>query len=1072
MASDVFVSYSRKDQAAARGLAEALSARGREAWVDWEGIAPTAEWLKAILAAIEGSSAFVVLCTPDALASEVCGMELRHAVDSRKRIIPIVVRDFDAAEAPDALRRLNWIFLREGDDFDAGVEALLVAVDTDFEWVGRHTRLLVRATEWRDRARERSLLLRGADLADAEAWVAQAGREGRPEATGLQREYIAASRVGALRRRRAYAVGSTLLLAVVAVLGAFVFLNADRARTEAAAALSRRLAQQSMQMRGERPDLHERALLLAAESLLRAPVPTPESDHALRSLLAVMPRHLGRLDTGGARADGIVYSADGSRAAWSPPDGTVRLWKVGDDAAAVRALPAAGRIDRLALDADGTTLLSVVGRRLARLHDGAGGRLRAEVAPPPGVEVADAFLSPGGGRLAALGTDGRLRFHGPDGEPAGELAVDLHTPREPHVQAAFGAGDRLVAVASVRALRVCEAASLAACPPPVEDRVAHRLALEFSPGGEWLAVGEPGRVRVLGREGGWVSGFDVALSGGPVRLRFSPDGRWLAVAGGDGAVRVWDVARRAEAMALAPAPFPPALGFAADSARLLVSTHDTAAVWSVPGGRRLALVSQGGPAAFVGDGRRMATAGGGAALHLWETRPEAAAARLDAAPPDAFAFDAQGNLLAARTAPAGDPQAASISRRLAGAGRVDRIEVPASRGIVLSADGRRAWAGQGDRVVAWDLASWRELSNAPHVPPIDWDSLLPALKEARCSRRDTFCRQRLEQLAARGSVEVVAVSPGGTYAGTVRADAAARVWQAGVGTALISQPRALPLALTQRHAVLGLLPGDDGGRDGALGRVETVVVRELPGGAEAGRRAVPHGVRVAMAGPDGGRVLLVGGDHSLEMLELPSARPLWRRPPASLPPRIAFGAGGALVALSAGGGDAVVVVDAASGRPVGVPVPWPGGASVLALDPHGALLAIGGPGGGTSVREVRSGTETARLRHEGRVRDLAFSHDARTLASAGDDGVVRLFDLAGGREIARIVPAGEPRRVAFAPDDRLLAVGGAGEVGLWAWRVADLVAEACRRVASDLSPETWRLHLGDASPPRACRTAP
>ena len=46
---EVFISYSRKDTEFVRRLDEALKSRGREAWVDWEDIRPTEEWMQANL---------------------------------------------------------------------------------------------------------------------------------------------------------------------------------------------------------------------------------------------------------------------------------------------------------------------------------------------------------------------------------------------------------------------------------------------------------------------------------------------------------------------------------------------------------------------------------------------------------------------------------------------------------------------------------------------------------------------------------------------------------------------------------------------------------------------------------------------------------------------------------------------------------------------------------------------------------------------------------------------------------------------------------------------------------------
>lgn len=58
----VFISYSRKDNAFAKMLAKALSARERDVWVDWEGIPPTAAFMQEIYAAIERADTFIFVC--------------------------------------------------------------------------------------------------------------------------------------------------------------------------------------------------------------------------------------------------------------------------------------------------------------------------------------------------------------------------------------------------------------------------------------------------------------------------------------------------------------------------------------------------------------------------------------------------------------------------------------------------------------------------------------------------------------------------------------------------------------------------------------------------------------------------------------------------------------------------------------------------------------------------------------------------------------------------------------------------------------------------------------------------
>ncbi len=131
--SDVFISYSRRDRAVVERLAAALEARGRSAWVDFADIPPTAEWMVEIKGAIDAADTVVVVLSPDSVASPVCTEEIQAAVDANKRIAPVVVRDVAASDVPPELAKRNWLFLREDDDFEAGVNTLVTTLETDLD---------------------------------------------------------------------------------------------------------------------------------------------------------------------------------------------------------------------------------------------------------------------------------------------------------------------------------------------------------------------------------------------------------------------------------------------------------------------------------------------------------------------------------------------------------------------------------------------------------------------------------------------------------------------------------------------------------------------------------------------------------------------------------------------------------------------------------------------------------------------------------------------------------------------------------------------------------------------------
>ncbi len=278
---DVFISYSRADGEFVRDLQEALSARGRRAWVDWQDIAPTAEWMDEIRRAMDSADAVVFVLSPDSAASKVCGEELEHALSSNKKIVPILARAVDAASAPAALARLNWI-VTEGGSLDGATDRLVEALDTDLDRVRAHSRLLVRAREWADKGEDSALLLRGSELSDAEVLI---GTDAEPRPTSDQTRIVLASRRAATRRQRGAISFVTAALVVAAGLGVFAWTQRgaaieqrQEAQEQAAIANSRALGAAAISNLEQQPDL---AALLSLEALGSAP--TTESAQAIHT---------------------------------------------------------------------------------------------------------------------------------------------------------------------------------------------------------------------------------------------------------------------------------------------------------------------------------------------------------------------------------------------------------------------------------------------------------------------------------------------------------------------------------------------------------------------------------------------------------------------------------------------------------------------------------------------------------------------------------------------------------------------------------------------------------------------
>ena len=178
--ADVFISYSRKDIEFAQRIHHELEARDREPWVDWQDIPPTSEWLDEVYVGIQEADTFLFIISPDSVVSEICTLEIEHAVQHNKRLVPVVLHDVEDDQVHSAMLVHNWVFLREEDDFDANLELLISALDTDLDYVREHTRLLTLAIEWDKNQRRRSAVLRGQELQTAEGWLQQSGSKDPP----------------------------------------------------------------------------------------------------------------------------------------------------------------------------------------------------------------------------------------------------------------------------------------------------------------------------------------------------------------------------------------------------------------------------------------------------------------------------------------------------------------------------------------------------------------------------------------------------------------------------------------------------------------------------------------------------------------------------------------------------------------------------------------------------------------------------------------------------------------------------------------------------------------------------
>jgi WD40 repeat protein len=349
--------------------------------------------------AIEAADSFVSCLSPHWVLSPECAVEHQRALELGKRVIPVLLEEADGV--PADIAALHWIDARADTDTEAVVDAVLRAIDTDHDRVREHTHWLSRALRWEARERDRSLLLRGADLRAAEDWLSRPSA--RPAPSPIQTQFIVASQQADHRRRRRNRILATLTgIAVIATT--LVVTVLQRSNTvNSHVAESRALASFSEAQLTVDP---ERALLLARSAWSAA-----HTNQAIAALDAslVTPTPKLTLLASAKSPTGLTLTRGGS-IVMAGQDGFLRAWSVATGSGR-GAFTLNAPIDSFMSDADGTrgVAMSRQGRAVFWLLDPRSNSLLS----PVGLVAAGAtsVAISQDGRTAAVGmNDGTVRL--------------------------------------------------------------------------------------------------------------------------------------------------------------------------------------------------------------------------------------------------------------------------------------------------------------------------------------------------------------------------------------------------------------------------------------------------------------------------------------------------------------------------------------------------------------------------------------------------------------------------------------------------------------------------------------
>jgi WD40 repeat protein len=502
-------------------------------------------------------------------------------------------------------------------------------------WFAIHLSLLQRQAQlWADERRPDSLLLRGKELQDAEAWAAtHAG-----EVTETEREFLADSRaarasrqaqVRANRRLRTALIASVLiaLVAVLFMLAAVIFgVQAYQSNQTAQGRLLASLSARKLDD-GDKP----LATLLAYQALQNYPY-TVEAEGALGNIVRPQQQVRSFASQPGALKGAVLnysaaFSPDGARVVTTTEDGTVQVWDVASGKLLVALIEEANPESDAAISPDGARVVTRGYGEVPLLWDAATGKELVAFS----IELIFAktmVFSPDGTRILMKGGNDAWIADAASGQVLARLPGYVSDVGS----APFSAdGARVVAINELtgyETVRVWDTVSgqvLAI----IDGHTSSITNAALSPDGHRVVTthydDEIARV--------WdaASGNELATLSGHVgsvtSAAFSPDSRRIVTTSDDQTARVWDTASgKLLTMLSGHTDSVYSAAFSPDGARVVTASEDgTARIWDVEHGLELFLIS-GSPSrvrfmAFDADGSHLLIGREDGLVQYWQLWP-------------------------------------------------------------------------------------------------------------------------------------------------------------------------------------------------------------------------------------------------------------------------------------------------------------------------------------------------------------------------------------------------------------------------------------------------------------------
>jgi WD40 repeat protein len=354
----------------------------------------------------------------------------------------------------------------------------------------------------------------------------------------------------------------------------------------------------------------------------------------------------------------------------------------------------------------------------------------------------------------------------------------------------------------------------------------------------------------------------------------------------------------------------------------------------------------------------------------------------------------------------------------------------AVNGVVFSPDGRRIVSGSSDQT----LRRWDADTGQPVGPPMtghtgavngvafspDGQRIVSGSSDHTLRLWDTHTGQPLGvPIDCGDEVSSVAFSPDGRRIASAssRSDVV-QLWDAGTGR---------PVGSPMSGSGNGVAFSPDGRRLVSGGADHTVTVWDVDTGQRIGAPLTGHTayVQAVTFSPDGRRIFSGGGDRTLRLWDSTTAALVTGAGPIS---SVGFSPDGRRIVAATG--DTVQMRDAASGQPIGPPLPGQtAGVTKVAFSPDGRRVLAVDKIGTLQVWDSDSGEPVGKpmTPPDAIVIKASFSPDGHRIVTASvEDNALRVWNADTGKPIGQPLTGNAELvwSVAFSPDGHRVVSGG------------------------------------------------